>query len=186
MSDTALLTADGHAIDGVGFLTQQDHNRFMWAWDKAPSIIRWLMSADARGVNTASADDVRVDSSNAPTINLSPAWLLGDELNSLMTEIERHPAGLDQIANDPHGAKLARTFGRKVSGADHAYPQEEKPHFVRHMTCGGCEQLTLTFRPPRWAGDAIKVDCWCGYELTQAQFALAALIIERDLMEAAA
>lgn len=180
------LTSTGHATEGVGFLEIRHHNRFRWAWDKAPSIIRWLMSADARNVNTAGADDVRVDSSSAPTINLSPAWLLGDELSSMMTDLEALFADpLEQAAFDEEGALLARRFGKKVSDADHRYPQQEKTHFVHHMACANCEQLTLTFRPPRWEGDLINVSCWCGFELTEDQFSWAALIMQRDQLAAA-
>ena len=175
-----------HPVNGVGYLEQRHYNRFVWAWSKAPAMVRWLQSADARGVNTAGEGDVRVDSSSAPTINLSPAWLQGDQIDRLITELEeKFTDPLTEAPNTLLGADLARNIGKAVSDADHAYPQEEKPHYVHHMRCGGCEQLTLAFRPPRWAGDKISVDCWCGYTLTEAEFALAAEIIKNDVLEAA-
>lgn len=175
-----------HPVDGVGYLEQREYNRFAWAWSKGPAMVRWLKSEDARNINTAGEGDVRVDSSSSPTINLSPTWLKGDEIDRLITELEqafRDP--LTQAPNTHLGKELAILLGKAVSGADHAYPQEEKPHYVHHMACGNCEQLTLAFRPPRWAGDKISIDCWCGYKLTEAEFALAAVIIENDMKAAA-
>lgn len=178
----AALDHTGHATEGVGYLDMREYNRFVWAWAKGGEIASWLYSAG--NLNTTGETDVRVDSSATASINLPATWLAADEITRILQQLNRFPEPED-AANDKIGASLALDLGRAVSAADHNWPREQKPHLVTHMRCGGCEQLTLKFRPPRWAGDKIRVDCWCGYELTEAEFALAAEIIKNDLEAAA-
>lgn len=180
LDNLVALDHTGHA--DVGYLEMRDFNRFVWAWAEGARITTWLYSAG--NLNSTSETDVRVDSSTTASINLPATWLAADEISRLLQQLNRFPTPED-AANDKIGASLAIDLGKAVATADYRWPREEKPHYVHHMACGGCEQLTLTFRPPRWAGDKIKVDCWCGYELTEAEFALAALIIENDVRAAA-
>ena len=156
---TSTLTADGHATEGVGFLTDRQFNRFVWAHANADQISGWLYRAGHYKV--AGEDDVRVDAASTPSAPLPATYLAADEIQSLMRQLVRFTTHQD-TANSVKGAELAIALGRAVSAADRNWPQEEKPHFVKHMRCGGCEQLTLAYRPPRWAGDKIRVDCWLG------------------------
>ena len=176
------LDHTGHAESGVGYLEMRDFNRFVWAWAEGARITSWLYSAG--NLNSTSETDVRVDSSTAASINLPATWLAADEISRLLQQLNRFPTPED-AANDKIGASLAIDLGKAVATADYRWPREEKPHKVTYMRCGGCEMLTLKFRPPRWHGDFIKVDCSCGYELSEEEWTWAAQIVMAE-MEAAA
>lgn len=177
------LDHTGHSLDGVGYLDQQEWARFLWAWGAAGPLASWLYTAGNFNAGTELIE--RVDSSSAPTINLPATYLAADEINRHLLAINRFSEP-EQVANDKIGAHHAIELGRCTSIADRRWPREERPHRISVMTCGGCDQLSMTFRPPRWVGDKIKVDCICGYVLNEAEFALVTQIVAADFEAAKA
>ncbi|MFD5599945.1 hypothetical protein ACFWHR_07790 [Leucobacter sp. NPDC058333] len=165
--------------DGIGRLEQREWSRFIWAWSAAASLVTWLYSAG--NLNMAGETDVRVDSSSAPTINLPATWLAADEIARYLQELNRFSTP-EQAANDQKGSYLAIELGKAVSKADRRWPREDKPHAMRLMRCAGCSELTLMYRPPRFPGDAIVVDCpKCGYSMPEDLFSVNALLIEAEI-----
>lgn len=178
MLETLHQTADGHATEGVGFLDQYEYNRFVWAWEHAGAIASWLYRAG----NISSGDtDVRIDSSPSPALGLPATYLAADEISRLLTQLNTF-RDEEQVANSRHDHWLAIELGRVTSSADRRWPREDKPHRVRTMRCRGCGELTLTFRPPRYPGDLVKVDCKCGHSMTETEWAVAVdlVIAEKD------
>lgn len=167
-----------HPIDGVGYLEQRDYNRFVWAWEHAGKLAAYLYSAG--NLNSTGETDIRVDSTTAPTTPLDTTWLAADEISRHLQALNSY-TDADQVANCKTGQFHANELGRCVSLADRRWPMEDKPHHVRVMRCGGCEELTLTYRPPRWPGDQIIVDCRCGYTMTELEWQRAILLAEAEL-----
>lgn len=159
----------------VGYLEMYEYDRFVWALSNAEEV----MGRIGDGGGASSELGMRVDNSADPSIPLSAAYLMVDEIQSHLRELAQFRE-TTHAANDIEGHKHALALGKLISMADRRWPARERPHTVTVMTCGGCDQLTLTYRPPRFAGDKIKVDCFCGYKLTEAEFALVTLIIEND------
>ncbi len=158
----------------VGYLDMYEYNRFVWALSKAEEVMGRIGDG-----GSGSELGMRVDGSSDPAIPLSSAYLLVDEIESHLRELSSFRE-TTHAANDIEGHMHAITLGKLITMADRRWPERERPHTVTVMTCGGCDQLTLTYRPPRFAGDKIVVDCLCGYKLTEAEFALVTLIIEND------
>lgn len=159
----------------VGYLEMREFDRFVWALGKADEVLARI----GEGGGNANELGMRVSGSTDPAIPLSAAYLAYDEIESHRRELSRFTEAT-HAANDIDGHWHAIEFGRLISMADRRWPDQERPHRVTVMSCGGCDQLTMTYRPPRFAGDKIKVDCFCGYKLTEAEFALVTLIIEND------
>ena len=175
---TDLLERVDHAADGVGYLDARDYSRFVWAWEKAPRLASWLYSAGK--LNSVAETDIRVDSSSAPGTPLESTWLAADEITSHLHALNRFPDET-AAAMDIEGHRHAAELGKCVSIADRRWPMEERPHPIRHMRCGGCEKLTLTYRPPRFQYDTVIVDCMCGYRLTEDEWSWATLMVEAEL-----
>lgn len=167
-----LLLGDGR----VGYLEMSDWNRARWAQSYSTHFLPWLKIA---GYVDFSVADIRVDSSNSGSIGIPATTLAHDEIKRILTELERWPY-METAAKDIFGAHLMIELGREMSTAVHRWPMEDKPHKVTSMRCGGCAQLTLTYRPPRWEGDQISVDCQCGYVLEDDGFAWAVTMIEKE------
>lgn len=171
-----------HPVDGVGYLEQREYRRFVWAWEHAGKIASFLYGAGK--VNSAGETDVRVDSSSAPSTPLDATWLAADEISSHLHALNAYPDS-ETAAKHKIGQYHAIELGRCVSTADRRWPMHDKAHFINHMRCGGCGELTLAYRPPRFPLDGIKVDCWCGHELTEDEYSAAVLRIELQMKEAA-
>ncbi|UOR02087.1 hypothetical protein MUN77_01770 [Leucobacter allii] len=176
-SPTTTLDHTGHSATGVGRLEFKEWSRLIWAIGAYEDVVCGI-----QGAGTPSAGvDVRVDTSSAPKINLSPAWLAVDEIDRLRAKLDTYTS-LEQAANDQYGAFVCVEFGRAVSTADLRWPREEKPHPMMAMRCGGCDQMTLVYQPPRFHGDVVTVACpRCGYELSEDEFSVAALLIEAEM-----
>lgn len=167
------------AAEGVGYLEIRYYKRARWAWEQshpAHPFMRWLKIA---GYVSFAPEDVRVQSSGGGHIGIPATKLAYDEILRLSGELNKW-AGVDEAARDQFGAFLLTMLGEEVSTAAHRWPMEDKPHKVEAMRCGGCGMLTLTYRPPRWEGDQIRVDCPCGYVLEDDGFAWAVEMIEKE------
>lgn len=171
-----------HPEGGVGYLERREYNRFVWAWEQAGKIAAYLYSAGK--INSGGETDIRVDSSSTPATPLDATWLAADEISGHLQALNSfHDA--EHAASDKIGQYHAIELGRCVSAADHRWPMQDKPHHVRFLRCGGCLELTLTYRPPRWNGDNVKVDCGCGYSMDDIQWQRAIKLAEIELKGAA-
>lgn len=167
-----------HPEGGVGYLEMREYNRFVWAWENAGKIASYLYGAGH--LNSSGETDIRVDSSTAPSTPLDATWLAADEITGHLHALNVFPDS-EAAANDKIGQYHAIELGRLVSIADRRWPMEDKPHRIRHMRCGGCEELTLMYRPPRFPLDGIKVDCFCGYELNEEEYGWAVRVVEAEV-----
>ncbi len=171
------LDHTGHTFNGVGRLEFHEWSRLLWAVGACDEILAGLSDGNAPSTDP----DVRVQTSSGPRINLSPAWLASDEILRLQAKLDRFKS-LDQAVNDAYGAFIAIEYGRAVSIADRRWPRHERDRPMIAMRCGGCDEMTLTYRPPRFVGDRIVVDCpKCGYTLDEDEFSVNALLIEAEL-----
>lgn len=166
--------------EDVGYLSIKEWNRARWAAEYALKFLPWLRIA---GYVRFEVEDVRVDSSGGAGIGIPPTKLAYIEINRLLGELNRWTE-LEDAANDMLGQFLLASLGREMSTAVARWPMEDRPHRVDAMRCGGCEQLTLTYRPPRWEGDEIRVDCYCGYVLNHDEFERSVALIELEQREA--
>ena len=155
-SPTIRLDHTGHAAAGVGRLDFKEWSRLLWAIGEADAIVAWLF--EAGNTSPAVDPDVRVHTTTAPSINLPATWLAAEEIQRHWVKVDEFRT-LELCANDALGAYCAIEFGRAVSTADRRWPREEHPHAMQAMRCGGCEELTLIYRPPRFPGDRISIDC---------------------------
>lgn len=165
--------------EDFGYLTAHEYARFKWAWGEAARMVQWLQSA---GEIRAQGEDVRVSSSTDPATPLAATWLAADEIMTHLNALNRF-RDEDHAANDKFGQYHAIELGRLVAAADRNWPREDKPRKITVMTCGGCDKLTLAYRPPRYPGDRIIISCFCGYELTPSEYNLAMHIILEDVKE---
>lgn len=173
------LTDDGHAKEGVGRLEYREWARLLWALGACEDVISTLV---AYGDTSPSNELVeRVHTSSTPPINMPASHLAIDEIRRHQDVLDGFRT-LEGAVNDQRGSFAAIEFGRAVSMADRRWPNEEKDHPMMAMRCGGCDEMTLLYRPPRFFGDRIEVDCpKCGYSLTEDEFSVAALLIEAEL-----
>jgi len=172
----------GLAQEGIGYLEMRDYNRARWAYEQshpAAPFMQWLKIAGYVNFNVT---DVRVQASSGGHIGIPATTLAHDEIQRISNELNRW-AGVDEAAHDKFGASLLLDLGREVSTAMHRWPMEDRPHKVDAMRCGGCGMLTLTYRPPRFEGDHIRVDCPCGYVLEDDGLAWAVAMIEKEERE---
>lgn len=168
------------AAEGVGYLDMRDYNRARWAWEQshpAAPFMAWLRIA---GYVSFADVDVRVQSSMGGHIGIPATTLAHDEIQRISVELYEQFGELDKAACDQFGAYLLVQLGREVSTAVARWPMEERPHKVTAMRCGGCGELSLTYRPPRHEGDSVRVDCKCGYVLEDDGFAWAVTMIQKE------
>ncbi|WP_053352724.1 hypothetical protein [Leucobacter musarum] len=171
------LDHTGHAATGVGRLEFHEWTRLLWAVGACDEILAGLADGNAPSMDP----DVLVQTSSGPRAPLSPTWLAADEIQRLKAKLDRFKS-LDQAVNEAYGAFVAIEFGRAVSIADRRWPRQERDRPMIAMRCGGCDEMTLTYRPPRFVGDRIVVDCpKCGYTLDEDEFSVNALLIEAEL-----
>lgn len=166
-------------LKDVGYLDMKEWNRARWAYDYAFRFMPWLRIA---GYVSFQVEDIRVDSSRMSGIGLPPTKLAYLEISRHLGELNQWH-DIDAAARDVHGAQILIDLGRETSTAVARWPMEERPHRVDALRCGGCEELTLMYRPPRWEGDIIRVDCQCGYVLEEEAFAWAVDLIEKEELE---
>ena len=167
------------AHEDVGYMTFRDFNRARWAHEYAMRFLPWLRVA---GYVRFEQEDVRVQSSSDSPVGIPPTKLAYMEISRLMGDLNKWRE-LEEAANDIHGQLLLHMFGFEMSSAVARWPMEDRPHKVDSLRCGGCKELALMYRPPRFEGDVIRVDCKCGYVLDEEQFTWAIDLIEREERE---
>lgn len=177
MEANDLLLGDGR----VGYLEHSEWKKARWAYDYADKFLPWL---DSAGYVNFTGGGERVDSSSSNPVGVPATAVAADTIRRLITEIDRWPY-METAAKDKIGASRMIDLGREMASAVHRWPMEEKPRKITVMTCGGCDKLTLASKPPRFPGDKIIISCYCGYELSPAEYALAMHIILKDIEEGA-
>lgn len=149
----------------VGYMEWRDFQKLKWAVSEAGKLVPWLRTAGF--VNFG--DNVSVQTSMNGHANLAPTWLAAEEITRLLNELNQFPE-LEDAANDKYGQYVAVMLTREVQTAAYKWPYEDKPHEM-WIRCGGCEQLTLRYIPPRFEGDLVKIKCRaCFYELGEQEF----------------
>lgn len=174
MSDDRYYLGEGR----IGYLSVKDLNRARWAYDYQRSFCTWLRVAGYIDFD----EKVIVQSSTDGHIGIPATKLAYLEIQRLVHELNAYPT-IEDAAQDREAAEIADMLGREVQTAVYRWPMEDKPHKINVLRCGGCGMLTLMYRPPRFDGDRIIVDCQCGYLLDEDQFAWAVRHIEGELNE---
>lgn len=172
-------TVERPLLRDIGYLTMQQWNRARWAYDYSMRFLPWLREA---GYVRFEVEDIRVDSSGSAGIGIPPTKLAYMEISRLMNELNTYD-DMESLAIDAEGHKLIVEFGKEMATAVSRWPMEERSHRVKAMRCEGCGELSMMYRPPRWEGDEIRVDCICGYVMDEDKFAWAATQIEKEERE---
>lgn len=168
-----------HADEGVGYVDAKDWARSQWANGYSLKFLPWLRIA---GYVSFEVENIRVDSSGGASIGIPATKLSYMEIARILGVLNQW-ADLEAAAHDKEGQFFVVLLGSEMATAVARWPMEDKPHKVSALRCGGCQQLTLTYRPPRWEGDQIRVDCMCGYTLDDESFAWAIDLIEKEERE---
>jgi hypothetical protein len=164
--------------ENVGYLTEDQFNRFGWAMHHSRPLIAWLSIA---GYIKSADADVAVATSREGHVGLPPTWLAADAISRLLYELNGFPE-LEDVASDQGGAELAITFTREVETARARWPYEDRTHYVQWIRCPSCQHMSLRYHPPRFEGDRINVKCMlCSHVAEEDTFSVAALLQEREL-----
>lgn len=164
--------------EDVGYMTWRDFEALQWAVNESRRLVPWLYQAGF----IRTGEDVTVQTSATGYMNLAPTWLAAEEISRLLNELNQFPE-LEDAANDKFGQYLATQLTREVQTASYRWPYEERTHKVARLRCAGCERLSLVYRPPRFEGDAIRVDCGCGYVLCEDEFTFACELLALEEQE---
>lgn len=112
------------------------------------------------------------------TIPLPATWLAIDECQSYLTGYKGH---LEQWVSTKAGATAALQFMRVARKAFIQHPIAETPHKVFGYRCSECGWMRLTWNPPKFAGDHVRLICSnpeCGFEIGQNAFEMVAKAAE--------
>lgn len=164
--------------DGVGYLTQGEWERLQWVLNDVAEFTTWL---DTAGYIRSADEDVRVQSSRGGHVNLPPTWLASDAIQRMVLEI--NPYSLEYCANHSQLSGVLKALIYEVEQAKKRWPLKDRPHRVSYMRCQVCQQETLRYLPPRFAGDDIIVKCTsrdCGAVLDERMYGLAVAVIEQE------
>jgi hypothetical protein len=162
----------------VGYLSEEQFNRFGWAMHHSRDLVSWLRVA---GYIKSADADVTVATTRDGHIGLPPTWLAADAISRLLYELNGFRE-LEDAANDIHGADLASVFTREVETARARWPYEDRPHYVQWIRCPACSHMSLRYHPPRFDGDRITVKCMlCQHVAEEDTFSAAAMLQEREL-----
>jgi ribosomal protein S27E len=164
----------------VGYLSEEQFNRFGWAMHHSRDLVSWLRVA---GYIKSADADVTVATTRDGHIGLPPTWLAADAISRLLYELNGFRE-LEDAANDIHGADLATVFTREVETARARWPYEDRPHYVKYIRCQECEHLSLKYHPPRFDGDRIVVKCiLCAHVVAEDEFSIMTKIQEAEARE---
>lgn len=143
-------------------------------------MVEWeLFATELTGVDCAVTPE-RDGNTAKPgaTIPLPATWLALDECRSYLTE---YKGNVEQWVSTEAGALAALKFIRVARVAFVQHPIAEKPHRVNGFRCGECGWMRLTWNPPTFAGDKVRLICSnpdCGHEIGQSAFELVAKAAE--------
>ena len=168
-------------IDGgnVGYLTADQFNRFGWAVNDAVKHVPFWRVAGY--IRSGEPDGVTHRSNDRP-LGVPPTWIAAEEVSRLLTELNQW-GELEDAANDEYGAWLAEELIREVETAKAKWPIEDRPHRVRYIRCSKCEQLSLTWYPPKGVDEAAMIRCRdreCRAVMDDAKFSFWCGVIEHE------
>lgn len=140
----------------IGYLTYDQWDRFVKAWQTAYKHLPWWWVAGH--VRGGDVDELRRRGSENP-LPLPATWLAAHEVTRLMNELNAWPE-LEDAAKTQDGAELILLLTREVETAAARWPYSDRTHRVGYFRCEACQQLTLKYFPPNPAKrpDAPTVD----------------------------
>ena len=169
----------------VGYLTWDQFERFRRADHNARTYVPWLRVAGYLKSGT-DPDEFRGRSVMAhPPLGLPATWMAAEEITRLSYEINRWPTH-EAIAHDIDGHEIALLFTREVETAAAKWPIADRSRGVRFIRCYGCQQMTLRYFPPTFAGERLvdsTVKCTeksCRAVVSEIEFARMALLLEEE------
>ena len=163
-------------------------NRLTDAIGRIPSLVEHLRVIGEPHAQAAPLTDDRTSPADPAESTVMPAaWLDADELLGLVTSwaqlvIEEHPVQPMRGPNSapwhgdvvawigPHlawcaeqqwAAEMRRELGEYVTTLRHKWPTADdvEPPRTLDMPCPRCDMLALTYTPPRYKGQAFRVEC---------------------------
>jgi hypothetical protein len=143
-------------------------------------MVEWeLFENELAGVDRAVTPDREGNTSKpGSTIPLPATWLSLEECRSYLTD---YKGQLEQWVSTETGALSALKFMRVAKNAFIRHPIAEKPHKVFGYRCSECGWMRLTWNPPQFAGDKVRLICSnpeCGHEIGQSAFEMVAKAAE--------
>lgn len=129
---------------GVGYLTWDQWDRLLRAWQTAyKNLPWWWVAGHVRG---GTAEDAKRRSTEQ-SLPLPATWLAAHEITRLMQELNRWPE-IEDAVSDIDGYGFALLLIREVETAAAKWPASDRTHRVSHFRCEACQQLTLKYYPP--------------------------------------
>lgn len=138
---------------GVGYMSRDEFDRFAQAVHDASKYVPWLRIAGYIKLGS-DPDELMSRSShraNMP-LGLPSTWLAAEEIASLMAEVNKWPTLEDVAKRAPEFAWL---LTREVETAKAKWPLADRSHAVKFFRCEACQQMTLRYYPPTFAGEAL-------------------------------
>lgn len=173
------------AEGSVGYLTWDQFDRLRRADENARRYVPWLRVA---GYLRSGSDPDEFRSRAAmshPPLGLPATWLAAEEITRLSFELNGWPT-LEDAARDDWGSVVAEQFTREVETAVAKWPVSDRSRGVKFIRCYVCQQLTLRYFPPTYAGDQLidsTVKCTdksCRAVVSEIEFTRMALILEQE------
>jgi hypothetical protein len=169
----------------VGYLTFDQFDRLRRADENARKYVPWLRVAGYLRSGT-DPDEFRSRSAMShPPLGLPATWLAAEEISRLSYELNGWPT-LEDACRDDWGAVVAEQYTREVETAAAKWPISDRSRAVRFIRCYVCQQLTLRYFPPTFAGERLidsTVKCTeksCRAVVGEVDFARMALLVEQE------
>jgi hypothetical protein len=169
----------------VGYLTFDQFDRLRRADENARRYVPWLRVAGYLRSGT-DPDEFRSRAvMSHPPLGLPATWLAAEEISRLSYELNGWPT-LEDAAHDDWGAVVAEQFTREVETAIAKWPISDRSRGVKFIRCYVCQQLTLRYFPPTFAGEQLvdsTVKCTeksCRAVVSELDFARMALLLEQE------
>jgi hypothetical protein len=181
VSDAEYDPAEG----SVGYLTWDEFDRLRRADDNARKYVPWLRVAGYLRSGT-DPDEFRSRSvMSHPPLGLPATWLAAEEITRLSYELNQW-ATLEDAAHDDWGSVVADEYTREVETSIVKWPIADRSRGVRFIRCYACQQLTLRYFPPTFAGERLvdsTVKCTeksCRAVVSEIDFARMAVLVEQE------
>ena len=177
------------ASEGIGYLTWDQFDRFRRAVEDARRYVPWLRVAGYIKLGS-DPDELMSRSShraNMP-LGLPSTWLAAEEISRLLGEVQRWP-DLEATVKDDWGQVVAQDLTREVETAKAKWPLTDRSHAVKFFRCEACQQMTLKYYPPNFAGEVLidsVVKCTdpaCRVVVPEIMFARMAVLAEAEELE---